>query len=109
MEPIEETIEETEMVVEDEEEAEVEKLEEAVAVVEVAVAESDETTKRREEEAQAHSRGLSQTNTILLMNMLPSRPKIYSNSLKFEMQETSLERECSCNRTSGCSNNQRNN
>ena len=87
VEPVEETIEETEMVVE----ANVEKPEEAVAVVEVAVAEEDVATRQREEEAQAHSRGPSQTGIILLVNLLPSHPKTCNNSLKYVLQETSPE------------------
>ena len=85
VEPVEETIEETEMVVE----ANVEKPEEAV--VEVAVAEEDVATRQREEEAQAHSRGPSQTGIILLVNLLPSHPKTCNNSLKYVLQETSPE------------------
>ena len=74
-----------------EEEAEVEKPEEAVAVVEVAVAEEDVATRPKEEEAWAHSRGLSQTGIILLMNILPSHLKTCNNVLKYVLQETPLE------------------
>ena len=76
-----ETIIETKMVVEDEAEVKAEKPEEAVAVLEVAEVEED--MKHREEKAlQAHSRELFLTDIILLMNMLPSRPKICSNCFK---------------------------
>jgi len=89
VEPVEETMEETEIVVEANEEAEVEKPEEAVAVV--VVAEKNVATRRRKEEAQVHFRGLSQTGIILLMNMLPSHLKTCNISLRCLLQETPLE------------------
>ena len=81
-----ETTEEIEIVVE----AEVERPEEAVAIVEAVVAEENVATKPKEQEALAHSRGLSQTSLIFLMNMLPSHLRTCNNSLRYELQETRL-------------------
>ena len=88
----EETIEEIEMAAEAEVEAAVETQDEAVAVVEVAAVGADAVaTRHKELEALAHSRELSQTDIILLMNTPRSLRRTCSSYSKFAMRETPQE------------------